>query len=473
MTTPDQGEGSAERLVARNFAALGAGEALARLVAFAATVYVARVLGPAPYGVVEVALAIILYCSRIADFGIDAGLGVREIAADPHRLRSLSSSVFLGRTAVSALVAGLLAIFGLGVLPAPEGPVLAIYGVSLLAIGLSTRWIHLGRERAVPVSVARLLGEVTMVALVLLFVRSADDLLRVPLAKVAGDLLAAAILYFWLRRDGVRVGAGWHWQRIRPLVPRAWSLVLSGLLGLMIFNADLLALRIFRGAETVGYYAAAYSLVGFLTNLGISFSTSLLPTLTRLRSTPEEQRSLYRNAHLQAFTVGLPIAIGGGFVASGIVGLVFGSAFAKSVLPLQILLWSAPLGFARDVATAGLVAAEEEHRVLRLTGWSTLLNVVLNLALIPGFGMLGAAAATVMTESVRMALVCWLAAQRGLPVPGPQALLSPVLAGAFMAALLAWIEMPLFLAIGVGAVAFAACLAATGGHRPLLAARRI
>ena len=62
---------SNERTVARNFLALGSGEAVARVVAFAAIVYIARVLGAASYGVIEVAGAIVLYFSRVADAGFD------------------------------------------------------------------------------------------------------------------------------------------------------------------------------------------------------------------------------------------------------------------------------------------------------------------------------------------------------------------------------------------------------------------
>src|SRR5262245_23447781 len=53
--------------VARGFLALGAGEAVSRLIAFGATIYAARVLGPAAYGVLGVATAVVLYLNRIAD----------------------------------------------------------------------------------------------------------------------------------------------------------------------------------------------------------------------------------------------------------------------------------------------------------------------------------------------------------------------------------------------------------------------
>ena len=58
------------------FAVLGLGEALARLVAFGATVYVARRLGADVYGVIAVAAAIVLYFSHVADFSVEV-LGAR------------------------------------------------------------------------------------------------------------------------------------------------------------------------------------------------------------------------------------------------------------------------------------------------------------------------------------------------------------------------------------------------------------
>ncbi len=75
-----------EQTVARNFFALVSGEAVARLTAFATTIYIARTLGAESYGVIGFALAVILYLSRIADGGMEFfGLGIREIAEDRER----------------------------------------------------------------------------------------------------------------------------------------------------------------------------------------------------------------------------------------------------------------------------------------------------------------------------------------------------------------------------------------------------
>ena len=107
---------------------------------------------------------------------------------------------------------------------------------------------------------------------------------------------------------------------LRPLIRRAIPFVGSAILGLLIFNSDLLFLRFMMGPEEVGYYAAAYALVGFVLNLGVAYGLSLLPTLTRLASDPSGELKLYHDATAQVFAVGAPIAVGGWFLSNSING---------------------------------------------------------------------------------------------------------------------------------------------------------
>ncbi len=460
-------EAGSERLVARNFLTLGSGEAVARIIAFAATVYVARVLGPESYGIIELAAAIVLYFTRVADFGIDLGLGVREIAARRADLDRLAPVVLTARILVSALLVTLLVAVGLLVLPPAEGKVLAVYSITLLAVGASTRWIHIGLEKTAYVSLSRTLGELLMVGLVFAFVRSSEDLVRVPMAKVAGDFLAVAIMAWLVGRFGIKLRPRLDWSVLRPLVRRAWPLVLSALLGLMIYNSDLIFIRLFTGrSASVGYYAAAYTLIGFLANLGIAYSISLLPTLTRLGSDRHRQLALYRTAHAHVFAIGFPIAIGGSLLGGPIISLVFGPAYGPAVLALQIVVWSVPLGLLRDIPIAGLIANGREDSVLRLTAWATAFNLLLNLLLIPPFGIYGAAIASVLTEAFRMLLAFRAGGVYGWPSPHASRLWRSLLAGAVMAvglSLLGPYSVPVM--IGLGVLLYFGALSAVGGIR--------
>lgn len=455
-----------DRLVARNFLALGSGEIAARIVAFGATVYVARTLGAASYGALELAAAIVLYFTRIADAGFDLGLGVREMAAAPEEAEGLASSALTARTLLSVLCIAILGIVGLWILPDPEGPVLAAYGLTLLAVGLGARWVHVGRERTRLVAAARTTGEVAMVLLVLAVVRAPEHLVRVPFAKLAGDLLAAGILLWGLARAGLRIRPRLDLERLRPLFRRALPLVLSAFFGLMIYNADLIFIRLFGARADVGYYAAAYTLISFLSNVGIAYALSLLPTLTRLDDRPEEQRALYHASYAQVVTVGLPLAVGGAMLAGPIIALVFGGEYRPSGPALAILVWSVPVAVLRDLPVTALMSRGLERKILRLTGQAAALNLVLNLALVPAVGIRGAAIATVITEGVRMGLAVAAARPLGLGGPSLSRYARPAAATAAMAlALLLLGSRSALVAVPVGGIVWAAVLGALGGIR--------
>jgi O-antigen/teichoic acid export membrane protein len=414
--------------------------------------------------VIEVAGAIVLYFSRAADAGFDLGLGVREVAAGSGD--DLIATALIARLLISVVLAIGIGAVGLTLVPGPEGPVLAAYGLTLLAVGASTRWVHLGWERARPVAAARTVGELLMVAGVVLFVRGPEDLLRVPIARLAGDGLAAALLLWGVVR-GVRV-MRWRpkWKLLRPLAPRATTLVLAAWFGLMIYNADVIIIRVLREPAHVGYYAAAYTLISFLSNLGIAYALSLLPTLTRLGDRRDEQMSLYENAHAHVIAVALPIAVGGTLLAGPIIHLVFGGAYAPSATALSILIWSIPIGLLRDLSVTALMSKGHETTILRLTGLSAAINVGLNLVLVPILGILGAAIATVITEATRTGLAMAAARHLSFSPPSVMRYLRPTLAAGVMAIVLVVLDQRFVLvSVAVGAVSYFASLWALGGIR--------
>jgi O-antigen/teichoic acid export membrane protein len=192
---------------------------------------------------------------------------------------------------------------------------------------------------------------------------------------------------------------------------------------------------------------------------------SLLPTLTRLQGTAEQQR-LYDTASAQVFAVALPLALGGCILAPAIINLVFGGAYSTSGAALRLLIWAIPVSVVRDIAIIGLMSAGREGRILRITAAAATLNVVLNLLLIPRYSMLGAAAATVITETLRMLAAFAYARSYGFAIPGLVRFWKAALSGLGMAALLLAFRLDgLLTGVPLGAAAYALVLTLTGGLR--------
>lgn len=451
--------------VGGRFLRLGIGEAGARVLSFGATVYLAHTLGASTYGVIAVATTVVMYLAFVADCGMDM-LGVREVAAHPDALPDTLPRILGARFLVALLLVAGTAIFALTVLPRPDGPVLVAYSMTLFAVALGTRWVHLGLEQPGNASWARVLSEGTAALAVLASVHRPEQLLRVPLAQVAGEMLGAIFLLRMLpvaarpRRLAVGLGV------IAPLITRSWPLVLHGLLGLAIFNSDLLFLRTLRDSAEVGYYAIAYTLISFFQNLGVNYTLSLIPSISRLRTDPRQSQQLFEGAMAQVFAGGLPVTVGGILVAASLIAFIFGPSYAPSVVPLQVLLLVVPVSLFRNVAQAVLIAHERQDLMLRTVAWAAAVNVVLNILLIARWGMIGAAVATVVTEAVRTVLALHYARRLGLVMAPLRRFVRATAAGVAMAIpVWALSDRSIILSIPVGAMAFVVALWGAGGIR--------
>lgn len=448
--------------VAKHFAALASGDAIARIVAFVAGVYVARRLGAEMFGVMAFGQAVVLYFNHLAACGVDL-TGIREVAADPTRARTLAPSILLFRTLVAGILFVVLSAAAIAFFPPLEAAVLALYAATLFGHGPSPKFVLVGLSRPGPVALSRGGGEFLYAALVFVFVRERHDVIWIPWAQALGDIVAVVLMLAWLRRMGFAMPLELNWSAARPLLARSFPLVLNILLGLAIFNCDLIVLKYFRGNATVGWYSASYQLISFLINLAWAYSHSLLPALTQASRESGERHALYQTSLAQSFAVGLPIAVGGALLAGEMIELVFGPAYQASGAPLAILIAAIPFMLYKDVAMVAMIVSGRETMVLRMTAIAVVFNLLANLLVIPTWGMVGAAWTTLATEVLRTALAAYYVRHDGFALVDPRRLAKSGLAALLMAvALLATELREVWLAVPLGVAVYALVLALSG-----------
>jgi O-antigen/teichoic acid export membrane protein len=108
----------------------------------------------------------------------------------------------------------------------------------------------------------------------------------------------------------------------------------------------------------------------------------------------------------------LPLAVVAAILAGPIVTVLFGPAFAAGALPLMILLATIPIAAVRTIILYSFTAAGRPWAVPLSSGPGAVINLLLNIVLIPRFGMVGAATTTLVAEIVVAAVAAWQA--RGL-----------------------------------------------------------
>jgi O-antigen/teichoic acid export membrane protein len=231
-------------------------------------------------------------------------------------------------------------------------------------------------------------------------------------AANVGLLFVVAALQIRVTRKHARIAWRAGVALVKPLARVAIPLGVAGVMIVVYFQVDSVLLLQMAGAREAGLYGAAYAFLGPLMFLPASVTSSLFPVVSAVYARdPERVRRLVQVAADLMAVISLPILAGSLALSGPVIHLLYGSSFHRSAEILPILM----IAFVSICyGTLAGTLAPLLGRQWRLAAYSTLgaaANVALNLALIPPYGALGSAWATVATEVLTMSLMLFTSMQ--------------------------------------------------------------
>nr|WP_256490596.1 flippase [Haladaptatus sp. AB643] len=218
--------------------------------------------------------------------------------------------------------------------------------------------------------------------------------------KIVGGALVAVIGMILVTRQvslsGVVRKTPNEFPRRTMLTFNSLSIVLIFLL-MSLYHVDILMLQLISGSnEQVGYYRAALKLAEFLWFIPMALQTVFVHSMSELWSNGETERISKLSALTTRYTFLLTgvMALGLAALSNVAVPVYFGKEYMPAVTPLILLLPGA-LGFAvaRPILAISQGKGNLKYPILA-TGTAAGMNFVLNLLLIPRYGMQGAAIST-------------------------------------------------------------------------------
>jgi O-antigen/teichoic acid export membrane protein len=342
---------------------------------------------------------------------------------------------------------------------APEERALVrVAGLLLLPTALDVSWAYKGLGRSGRVGIALVAGEALSLGALLLVVRGPADVIRVPVAQLAGQLFVSLslLLPLLLRRRAWVFGAALHLLRAAR-VPAMTSFVRA-----LALTFDVVLLGLLDRRADLGAYTAAYRVCFLVLAVALALHASFWPAAARAER-PRALGQVVDRALSLATAVGLPLVVGGIVLAAPLMRLLFGNAFAAGAPMLQWLLVSIGFALAHGAFTTALLASGATRRELAIMVVAATVNVVGNLAVIPAHGARGAAIVTAVSEGVAL-LLCVVAGRRaGWHVRG-RGVVAPFAAAAVMGAVLALVGtgLPVVIRMLLGGVVYVATLGALG-----------
>ena len=367
-------------------------------------VWIARFLGPEQFGLMSYVLAFVGLFTAVATLGLSE-IVVRDLVQDPS-----AAGTTMG-TALTLQVMGGLCAFGLAFLaisyvrPSDELAKFAVAVLAMLMVLKATEVVKYWFESQVQSKYT--VWTESGVFIVFAAIKIGLILSKAPLMAfiwalfAEGLLIAVGLLGVYALRGGKISAWRPRFKRAKTLLKDSWPLVLSGLAIMVYMRIDQIMLGIMLGDESVGIYTAAVRISEVCYFIPMTIVASVFPAIIEVKKTSEtlyyqRLQKLYDMMVLLALAVALPMT----FLSEWVVTLLFGKAYLQAGSVLAIHIWAGIFVFL-GVASGKWYLVEN---LQRLSLYRTLLgafaNIILNLMLIPHFGLIGSALATVASYAV-------------------------------------------------------------------------
>lgn len=377
------------------------GTLVARLFSALTLILIARQLGPAQFGQYTACFTLTWLSSPLFSLGLDNWLLGHGRRSGRDGDLTVHASTALGLKAGL----GLLWLGAIGLIAPQLNP--QIFPPLLLTLaGLTVWWDELGRVVWAVFQTAQrnrstLLLMVLMQGLILagvgtLYWTGETDGVRFVLVQAGATGAGCVLGILWQIR---RIGFSLKWQRLWPTARASLPFGLSVALAIVYGRVDIVLVAQLLDTGQAGLYAPAVSLITALGLVPLVLYNVYLPVLSIAY---ERDRAEIRRLLGQALGLGL---LGGLLLAAGVaafatplVHLLYGPTFAPTARVLTIL---SGVLLARSVslsAAAGLIAINRQGERVRLQFAAALFNIAANLAVLPLWGIAGAATVFVLTE---------------------------------------------------------------------------
>ena len=452
----------------RNIVSLFGSDAIVRLLGFASTTYMARVLGGEAFGVVNLGLAVFSYGMIFASPGLHI-IGTRMISQKVGRegatVRYVTSLRFLLALATIIIISGITCLI---VHDATTRLVLLLYVAALLPFSLQIDWYYQGAQRIATLGITRAAAALLYLVLLLLLIASPEDIHLVPVAYFANVAVIALILIWFFpeaKTDHSPLNS-------KSAEPPKWSVLLrqglpvgaATILSQAVLNLPVILLGVFSTSLEIGGFSAASRLVFFLLAIDRAIYILFYPLVARTASAnPSELGNQVGRILAYLLIIALPICAGGIVLARPVIVLIFGSQYVGASRLLQILLFYFLFTVLNSIFSYVLIAVGNERRYSNII---VSLSSILLLALIPltyYWKATGASLGLVLGELAMVSLMyreCRVSALIALRISFVRPLLCSVLMGVL---LLLLPSTGVFVSIVLGIISYFSAMALTKG----------
>jgi len=357
---------------------------------------VANYLGRGQNGILAGGIVYFYFFSAIATLGLDQYI-VKELHAFPE-----SRDKILGTSFWMKVMAGFACIpliwLAFHIYAAKGTPYHYVFIISFIGIIQAFTVIDAYFQSEVKskyIMQVQIVGNLVSAAIKLFLIFNKMPLVYFVYAYVFDFVLISVGYYFTYQRTDRNIFK-WTYDPAlaKKLLAFSWPLIISGIMVALYMKIDAIMLQNMKGVKEAGAYQTVASLSEAWNFVPSVIVTSLFPAiLNARRDDPDRYNKRIQNLYDLMVYLSVPVAIVITF-ASPLIYKLYKHEYAYAAPVLSVHIWSGVFVFLGAASSQYLIAENFNTLTFIRTGFGALVNIVLNLILIPKMGMMGAAIAT-------------------------------------------------------------------------------
>ena len=364
------------------------------------SVWVARYLGPAQYGLFNYAVAFTFLFGGIANMGLDQ-IVVRDIVREPSQTNEIIGTAFYLK-----LLGGVIVVVSALTIMSMVRPhdilTMALVGITVAGMIFQSfdvidLWFQ-SQVQSKYVVYAKNSAFLFAAFLRIIMILTGAPLVAFALVGLAEVILGACGLIYFYRHLSLRL-LDWRMSLkcAKKILHDCWPLILSGTAIMIYLKIDMVMLGGMVGDQAVGIYAAATRVSEVWYFIPVIVVSSMLPSIIETKKISEELYYLKLQKLFDLMAgMALVIAILMTFFADMIIRILYKANYAGAGPILAIHIWAVPFVFLGVAQSSWDIAENLTSLAMRRTLIGAVINVVLNFVLIPHYSGFGAAIATVV-----------------------------------------------------------------------------
>ncbi|MCX6779233.1 MAG: flippase [Candidatus Magasanikbacteria bacterium] len=360
---------------------------------------IARFIGVEKVGLYVTALSFSSLFSVFADLGLTQVL-IREGARDKEKL-----SKILSHTIIIKLFLTLAAYVILNLLVYLMGyqeelrQLVWISGILMIldALTLSFYGVLRSLENLRYEAIGVIVGQIIIVLFGLLVILFKLPVVFLLISLGAGSLFNLIFSFIVAYKKGIKIVFVWQKDLAWLLTKLTLPFALAGVFTKVYSYIDSVLLSYLAGTKNVGFYSIPNKVVFAFQFIPMAFAASLYPAMSKYFMTDKEKlKWAFEKAFLYLMMISAPLAVGVFIISDIFINSIYGSAYTPSIPALRILVFGLIFAFLDFPVGSLLNACNKQNIQTGAMGLVMVLNIILNLILIPVWGINGAAFSAVI-----------------------------------------------------------------------------